>query len=167
MNLEKWCRIDETLYSAETNEQYLQFAGYDYDRKNIEYLAKMKVLISEIFVRTFSQPKTLLLSSIENISESKTKPLELKLHELRGTKVKSKDFKFNGKQVNWNNWRQFNSYEKSRKDKTASPEAKVAYMGCIGRLDASIKRIEDMLKPNEDKPLDKTDVAGDSVKLID
>ena len=112
LNLEEWCEIDETLYSAETNEQYLQFAGYDYDRKNIEYLAKMKLLISEIFVRTFSQPKTLLLSSIENISESKTKPLELKLHELRGTRIKSKDFKFNGKQVNWNNWRQFNSYEK-------------------------------------------------------
>jgi hypothetical protein len=112
LNLEEWCEIDETLYSAETNEQYLQFAGYDYERKNIEYLTKMKLLISEIFVRTFSQPKTLLLSSIENISESKTKPLELKLHELRGTKVKSKDFKFNGKQVNRNNWRQFNSYEK-------------------------------------------------------
>ena len=52
LNLEEWCEIDETLYSAETNEQYLQFAGYDYDRKNIEYLAKMKLLISEIFVRT-------------------------------------------------------------------------------------------------------------------
>jgi hypothetical protein len=72
----------------------------------------MKFLISEIFVRSFSEPRILLLSSIENISESVTKPLELKLHDLRRTKIKSENFKFNGKQVNWNNWRQFNSNEK-------------------------------------------------------
>ena len=111
MNLKEWCEIDEILYSAETNEQYLQFAGYDYDKKNIENLSKMKFLISEIFVRSFSKPRILFLSSIENISESKTKTLELKLHDLRGTKIKSRYFKFNGKQVNWNNWRQFNSCE--------------------------------------------------------
>lgn len=75
LNLEEWCEIDETLYSAETNEQYLQFAGYDYDRKNIEYLAKMKLLISEIFVRTFSQPKTLLLSSLKIFLNLKQSPL--------------------------------------------------------------------------------------------
>jgi hypothetical protein len=103
--------MDEILYSAETNEQYLQFAGYDYDKKNIENLSKMKFLISEIFVRSFSEPRILLLSSIENISESITKPLELKLHDLRCTKIKSKYFKFNGNQINWNNWRQFNSFE--------------------------------------------------------
>ena len=111
MNLKEWCEIDEILYSAETNEQYLQFAGYDYDKKNIENLSKMKFLISEIFVRSFSKPRILFLSSIENISESKTKTLELKLHDLRGTKIKSRYFKFNGKQLNWNNWRQFNSCE--------------------------------------------------------
>ncbi len=111
MNLKEWCEMDEFLYSAETNEQYLQFAGYDYDKKNIENLSKMKFLISEIFVRSFSEPRILLLSSIENISESITKPLELKLHDLRCTKIKSKYFKFNGKQINWNNWRQFNSFE--------------------------------------------------------
>lgn len=115
MNLKEWCEIDEIVYSAETNEQYLQFAGYDYDKKNIENLSKMKFLISEIFVRSFSKPRILFLSSIENISESKTKTLELKLHDLRGTKIKSRYFKFNGKQVNWNNWRQFNSCENDNK----------------------------------------------------
>jgi hypothetical protein len=33
MNLKQWCEMDEILYSAETNEQYLQFAGFDYDKK--------------------------------------------------------------------------------------------------------------------------------------
>ena len=107
--------MDETLYSAETNEQYLQFAGYEYDKKNIENLSKMNFLISEIFVRSFSEPRILMLSSIENISNALTKPLELKLHELRGTKIRSRDFKYNGKQVNWNTWRQFNSFEKDHK----------------------------------------------------
>ena len=95
MNLKEWCEIDEILYSAETNEQYLQFAGYDFDKKKIENLSKMKFLVSKIFVRSFSEPRILLLSSIENISESLTKPLELKLHHLRGTKIKSRYFKFN------------------------------------------------------------------------
>lgn len=111
MNLEEWCKIDETLYSAETNEQYLQFAGYDYDKKNIENLSKMKYFVSEIFVRSFSEPRILLLSSIENISDAITKPFELKLHELRGSKIKNRDFKYRGKQVSWNTWRQFNSAE--------------------------------------------------------
>jgi hypothetical protein len=65
--------MDEIIYSAEANEEYLQFAGYDYDKKNIENLSKMKFLVSEIFVRSFSEPSILLLSSIENISESLTK----------------------------------------------------------------------------------------------
>src|SRR5688500_6674827 len=103
--------MDEALYNAETNEQYLQFAVHDYDKKNIENLSKMKYLVSEIFVRSFSEPRILLLSSIENISDAITKPLELKLHELRSSKIKNRDFKYGGKHVTWNTWRQFNSTE--------------------------------------------------------
>lgn len=111
MNLEVWCKIDEALYNTETNEQYLQFAGHDYDKKNIENLSKMKYLLSEIFVRSFSEPRILLLSSIENISDAITKPLELKLHVLRSSKIKNRDFKYGGKHITWNTWRQFNSTE--------------------------------------------------------
>lgn len=111
MNLEVWCKIDEALYNTETNEQYLQFAGHDYDKKNIENLSKMKYLVSEIFVRSFSEPRILLLSSIENISDAITKPLELKLHVLRSSKIKNRDFKYGGKHITWNTWRQFNSTE--------------------------------------------------------
>ena len=115
MNLKEWCKIDEALYNAETNEQYLQFAGHDYDKKNIENLSKMKYLVSEIFVRSFSEPRILLLSSIENISDAITKPLELKLHDLRSSKIKNRDFKYGGKHVTWNTWRQFNSTETDHK----------------------------------------------------
>lgn len=111
MNLEVWCKIDEALYNTETNEQYLQFAGHDYDKKNIENLSKMKYLVSEIFVRSFSEPRILLLSSIENISDAITKPLELKLHVLRSSKIKNRDFTYGGKHITWNTWRQFNSTE--------------------------------------------------------
>lgn len=100
VNLKEWCEMDEIVYSAETNEQYLQFAGYDFDKKNIQNISKMKFLVSKIFLRTFSEPRILLLSSIENISESLTKSLELKLRDLRGTKIKSRYCKFNGKILN-------------------------------------------------------------------
>ena len=43
MNLKDWCKIDETLYSAETNEQYLQFAGHEYDKKILKTLSKIYV----------------------------------------------------------------------------------------------------------------------------
>lgn len=152
MNLKEWCEIDEILYSAETNEQYLQFAGYDYDKKNIENLSKMKFLISEIFVRSFSKPRILFLSSIENISESKTKTLELKLHDLRGSKIKSRYFKFNGKQVNWNNWRQFNSCENdNNKRKIVFDEfiKKTKYISPV--INLRFKRIREIYSNFSDK----------------
>jgi hypothetical protein len=152
LNLKEWCEIDEILYSAETNEQYLQFAGYDYDKKNIENLSKMKFLISEIFVRSFSKPRILFLSSIENISESKTKTLELKLHDLRGTKIKSRYFKFNGKQVNWNNWRQFNSCENdNNKRKIVFDEfiKKTKYISPV--INLRFKRIREIYSNFSDK----------------
>ena len=152
MNLKEWCEIDEILYSAETNEQYLQFAGYDYDKKNIENLSKMKFLISEIFVRSFSKPRILFLSSIENISESKTKILELKLHDLRGTKIKSRYFKFNGKHVNWNNWRQFNSCENdNNKRKIVFDEfiKKTKYISPV--INLRFKRIREIYSNFSDK----------------
>ena len=152
MNLKEWCEIDEILYSAETNEQYLQFAGYVYDKKNIENLSKMKFLISEIFVRSFSKPRILFLSSIENISESKTKTLELKLHDLRGTKIKSRYFKFNGKQVNWNNWRQFNSCENdNNKRKIVFDEfiKKTKYISPV--INLRFKRIREIYSNFSDK----------------
>jgi hypothetical protein len=152
LNLKEWCEIDEILYSAETNEQYLQFAGYDYDKKNIENLSKMKFLISEIFVRSFSKPRILFLSSIENISESKTKTLELKLHDLRDTKIKSRYFKFNGKQVNWNNWRQFNSCENdNNKRKIVFDEfiKKTKYISPV--INLRFKRIREIYSNFSDK----------------
>jgi hypothetical protein len=152
LNLKEWCEIDEILYSAETNEQYLQFAGYDYDKKNIENLSKMKFLISEIFVRSFSKPRILFLSSIENISESKTKTLELKLHDLRGTRIKSRYFKFNGKQVNWNNWRQFNSRENdNNKRKIVFDEfiKKTKYISPV--INLRFKRIREIYSNFSDK----------------
>jgi hypothetical protein len=152
LNLKEWCEIDEILYSAETNEQYLQFAGYDYDKKNIEKLSKMKFLISEIFVRSFSKPRLLFLSSIENICDSKTKTLELKLHDLRGTKIKSRYFKFNGKQLNWNNWRQFNSCENdNNKRKIVFDEfiKKTKYISPV--INLRFKRIREIYSNFSDK----------------
>lgn len=147
MNIAEWCHIDEIIHSAETGEQYLQFAGFEYNRKTMENLSKMKALISEIFIKTFSEPKILLMSAIENISESKTKGLELKLHELRETRIRSRELRFNGKYVNRNSSRQFNSCENDHsKRKIVFDEfvAKTKYISPI--INLRFKKIRDLFQ---------------------
>ena len=58
-----------------------------------------------------------MLGSIEDIAYSKTKKLELELHNTRNTKIISSTHKFNDSQVNWSTWRQFNSLEKNHLDR--------------------------------------------------
>jgi len=75
----------------------------------------MRTISAETFVDFYSQPKELVLSSLENIAESSTKKLELRLYKLRNEKITSSRYKFNRAPVNWSTWRQFNSLEKDPK----------------------------------------------------
>jgi len=53
------------------------------------------------------------------VATSKTKKLELELHNARNTKIVSSRYNLYDSPVNWSTWRQFNSLEKndsSRKD---------------------------------------------------
>lgn len=112
MNLKQWCEIDERIYIAEADERYKQYAGFDYSEAVIEQLADMKLRNAQIFLRSFSEPREIYLSTIESIADSKTKKLELKLHNLKNKKVISSKYKFDNVPVNWSTWRQFNSIEK-------------------------------------------------------
>lgn len=119
MNLEHWCNLDELIYISETDEQYKQYAGLSYNEKLIEHLAEIKINSSQIFIDFFSEPRELLLGSIEDIAYSKAKKLELELHNVRNTKIVSSRHTIRGSPVNWSSWRQFNSSEmdhKKRKD---------------------------------------------------
>ncbi|MBA3285425.1 MAG: hypothetical protein H0U27_10270, partial [Nitrosopumilus sp.] len=119
MNLNHWCELDELIYVSQTDEEYKQYSGLKYSEKLIEQLAQMKIRNSTIFVDFFSHPRPLLLGAVEDIAYSKTKSLELELHNARNTKIASSRHMFKGSPVNWNTWRQFNSIEKdprSRKD---------------------------------------------------
>ena len=111
MNLRHWCDLDEQIYVSETDEEYKQYAGLEYNEKLIENLAGLKLRSSQIFIDFFSKPRELLLGSIEEIAYSKTKSLELELHNTRNTKIVSSRNMFKGSPVNWSNWRQFNSTE--------------------------------------------------------
>ena len=64
MNLKRWCQLDEQIYIAE-----------------------MRAISAETFVNLFSQPRELFLDSLENIADSSTKKLELKLYNLRNEKI--------------------------------------------------------------------------------
>jgi Peptidase family M3 len=112
LNLKQWCDLDEIIYSSQTDEEYKQYAGLDFRREIIERLAEMKIINSEIFVNFLSQPRPLLLGAIEDIASSKTKKLELELHNSRNEKISSSKYRFNDSPVNWSSWRQFNSHEK-------------------------------------------------------
>ena len=117
MNLKHWCELDELIYISQTDEEYKQYAGLDYNEKLIEQLAQMKIRNSTIFIDFFSHPRPLLLGSIEDIAYSKTKKLELDLHNARNTKIISSRHTLKDSQVNWSNWRQFNSIEKEPKNR--------------------------------------------------
>jgi Peptidase family M3 len=112
LNLKQWCDLDEIIYSSQTDEEYKQYAGLDFKKEIIEELAEMKISSSKVFIDFFSHPRPLLLGAIEDIAYSKTKKLELELHNMRNDKVSSSKYKVDGSPVNWSTWRQFNSHEK-------------------------------------------------------
>jgi hypothetical protein len=115
MNLKQWCHLDEQIYIAEMDERYNQHAGLFYRERMIERLAEMRAISAETFVNFFSQPRELFLSSLENIADSSTRKLELKLYNLRNEKIISSRYRFARTPVNWSTWRQFNSIEKDPK----------------------------------------------------
>jgi hypothetical protein len=112
MNLKHWCEIDEHIYIAEADERYKQYAGFDYSEEVIKQLADIKLRNAQIFLRSFSEPREIYLNTIESIADSKTKKLELKLHDLKNKKIISSKYKFDKVPVNWSTWRQFNGIEK-------------------------------------------------------
>jgi hypothetical protein len=115
MELKQWCQLDEQIYIAEMDERYKQHAGLSYNEQMIERLAEMRTISAETFVNFFSQPRELFLSSLENIADSSTKKLELKLYNLRNEKIVSSRYRFARAPVNWSTWHQFNSIEKDPK----------------------------------------------------
>ena len=117
MDLEHWCQLDELIYISQTDEEYKQYAGLDYNEKIIEQLAKIKIENSNIFINYFSYPRTPFLGALEDIAYSKTKKLELELHNARNTKITSSNFLYKDSPVNWSTWRQYNSIEKEPKNR--------------------------------------------------
>ena len=112
MNLKHWCELDELIYISQTDEEYKQYAGLEYNEKLIEQLAELKISNSKIFIDFFSHPRPLLLGAVEDIAYSKTKKLALELHNTRNTKITSSRHMFKDSPVNWSTWRQVNSLEK-------------------------------------------------------
>jgi hypothetical protein len=158
LNLKHWCELDELIYVSEIDEQYKQYAGFDYDEKLIEQLAEIKITNSRIFIDFFSHPRQLLLGSIEDIAYSKTKKLELELHNTRNTKIISSRHIFENSPVNWSSWRQFNSHEKDdakRKELFDEFIAKTKYIApIIENRFTSIKQVyKDFSEKNGPDPV--------------
>jgi hypothetical protein len=145
MDLKQWCEIDERIYIADADERYKQYAGFGYSEAVIEQLADIKLRNAQIFLSSFLEPREIYLNAIESIADSKTKKLELKLHNLKNKKIISSKYRFNKAPVNWSTWRQFNSIEKdSVKRKHVFDEfiAKTKYIApTIERRFSAIKEV--------------------------
>ena len=138
VNLQQWCQLDEQIYIAESDERFNQYAGLAHSEKVIERLAEMKATSAQVFLESFDRPRELWLSAVENMADSSTKKLELKLYNLRNQKIATKA---GGRTVNWRSWRQFNSVEKdSKKRKQVFDDfvKKTRYISPVikGRFDA-------------------------------
>ena len=112
MNLEQWCQIDERIYIADSDERYKQYAGLKHSESTIEKLAGLRSHNAKLFLEAFSEPRELYRSSLENIADSSTKKLELKLYNIRNERIVSAKHKFGSAPVNWSTWRQFNNLQK-------------------------------------------------------
>jgi hypothetical protein len=113
MNIKQWCNVDESLIVAETDEIYKKYSGLAYSNKIILYLSKLRFMNSKLFLDSYDEPVELYVSAADSFVESSTRDLELKLHDQRTKKIVSKKRLFtDGRPINWNNWRQFNSQEK-------------------------------------------------------
>lgn len=112
MNLEQWCQIDERIYVADSDERYKQYAGLKHSESTIEKLASMKSQNAKLFLDTFSEPRELYRTALENIADASTKKLELKLYNVRNKKIVSAKHRLAGSPVNWSSWRQFNNLQK-------------------------------------------------------
>ena len=63
LDLGQWCQIDEAIHVATTDEEYKKCAGINNNEKLIERLAELKLYNSQIFMNTFSNPRTLMINS--------------------------------------------------------------------------------------------------------
>ena len=118
MNLKKWCELDEKN-SISIRKEYLKFnLGLKYSKQKIKKLEKESEKHALYFLKHFKEPKVLREGCVGSIAGSKTYHLELKFHEDRAKYISTKKYKYSGKPVNWNTWRQFvvKASDKARKE---------------------------------------------------
>jgi hypothetical protein len=56
-----WCELDELIHISQTDEEYKQYAGLNYNENMMEQLAQMKIRNSSMFIDFFSHPRSLFL----------------------------------------------------------------------------------------------------------
>lgn len=105
-------------YVVQLNEQrYNQTAGLPYDKNIMELVSEKLVDLSSEFLRSYEEPKSFYLDSIERIAQARKLPLTLEIYEKRMSLISTNKFHIHGKPVNWGSWRQFNAQTSNPKDR--------------------------------------------------
>lgn len=151
---------------AESDERYKQYAGLSHSEQTIAQLAEMKNLHAKIFLNSFSEPRELFLAALENIADSSTKKLELKLYNIRNKKIVSRRHQLGKTPVNWSSWRQFNGIEKdSQKRKQVFDEFidKTKYVAPI--IEDRFKHMRKVYQKHSNKKMNPLDGYLENEKL--
>ncbi len=103
-NLTQWCEHQERISVELRKEHWKLQIGLPYSKEKIGLLETQSKKHGETFLQHWKKPEVLYWEAVGSISGEKTYQLELKLEELRRTKITSI---IAGKAINWPTWRQF------------------------------------------------------------
>lgn len=99
----------EKLLVQLSEQRYNQRAGLPFDRELMKRLSEQLTEVSEEFLRSFSEPRSMYLESIGTIAAARRLDVELEFEETRMVKISADKYDVAGRRLNWGSWRQFNS----------------------------------------------------------
>ncbi|HXW37829.1 MAG TPA: hypothetical protein VEJ36_08020 [Nitrososphaerales archaeon] len=106
--LAMWTHRAEELHAQQALLYFRHDVGLPIDEKKLAKVEADSQGHFSAFLRDFGrEPEPIFLSSTNEVAQSRTYRLLLKLTELRTEKVVTSKYRYNGKPVNWGSWRQF------------------------------------------------------------
>lgn len=105
--LKKWCCADEKIRVGSAEEYFKMEVGLKFSKQRISLLERAGERHALSFLGSFSAPRQLFLSCLQNVASARTHKLVLALHDARKKKILTNRFKLNNGAVCWTNWREF------------------------------------------------------------
>lgn len=92
-----------------SEQRYNERAGLPFDKDLMKQLSVQLTDVCSQFLKSFSEPRSMCLESIDTIAEARRLEVELEFEETRMEKISTGRYDVGGRKLNWGSWRQFNS----------------------------------------------------------